>query len=293
MRLLARPGPVGLAIDLGTARTRVHRPGDGSGLDEPTLVARRGADVAAAGRDAWRTCTRTDARLCWPVRRGVVVDPVSCVRLLTLLLGDVAGRRAPGVVAVAVRSGGDPYDDAVTAAVVASATGAAVRRVESLLAAAIGAGLAVDEPAAALVCDLGAGTLDLGAVGDGRLLASTSVPLGTHDWADDPLRVLAEARTALRRVLDALPPGTAGDLAARPVVLVGGGALVRDVPRRLAEAWRTDVAAAPEPRLAVVAGLARCLGSHLDLGRPGGDLRPPSRSELGEDVLDVRGHRLG
>ena len=266
MRLTARKPRFtgGLAVDLGTARTRVLQPTSsrrgpaGVMLDEPTVVARRGRTVLAAGRQAWRLGTATSARLSWPVRHGVVVDPVACVQLLRELLPPRTGTTAAGVV-LAVRADDSVYDTAVLTAVAASAIGVEVRRVDTLLAAAIGAGLPVDEPAAGLVCDVGAGVLELGAVGDGRLLASATARLGTRDYLDDPPRVRAAARGMLRHVLRLVPATVGGDLAAQSVCLVGGGALVDGLSRDLAQAWRTEVQLPDEPRLTVVRGLAACL----------------------------------
>ncbi|NHC14633.1 rod shape-determining protein [Motilibacter deserti] len=248
-----------LALDLGTSRTRLAAPDGTTLLDEPTLVAfdRRG-NAVAAGWAAWRAASAGPARLCRPVRRGRVEEPARAVQLLRLLLAQ-ARVPAPSAVAVGVPAPGRAYDAGVLRAVVASATGADVTVVDSLLAAAAGTeAIAVDDKPE-LLLDVGAGLVEVGAVGAGYVTASVGAPVGAGDYLDQPETLLRPLCRAVQSVLDGVPPTVAGDLVARPARLVGGGTLLPGLVDGVAAACRLDMHVPPDPRDVVVGGLARCL----------------------------------
>jgi hypothetical protein len=97
-----------IAVDLGTARTRVSLSAADVVLDEPTVLGcdRAGRPVAA-GWAAWQMAAAGRISLRQPVQAGVVVDPAGCADLLRLLLaeaniGPISGV-AVGVPAVATR----------------------------------------------------------------------------------------------------------------------------------------------------------------------------------------------
>ena len=288
MRSWQSAGPAGttLAVDLGTSSTKIFAPGSGLLIDEPTLLASdRSGEVVAAGREAWRACISTDARLIRPVRRGRPVTPTNCVRFLTLLL-ERHEIRVDGPVFLAIPAVASEYEASVLAAIPASATGARIVPVESLLAGAIGAGLPMDERVGGLICDVGAGVLELGAIGEGRLLAQSGARIGTAEYLDDPQRLVFSAVGAMHRLLSQVPASTAHELLERPVHVVGGGALLGDLKRDLSDGLRMDVTSQDRPREAVITGLSRCLGR---AARPGP--RPPLQRATPDAVrsLEVDG----
>ncbi len=252
----------GCAVDVGTARTRIAVPGRGLLLDEPTLLAYgRAGVVVAVGSAAQQAAASGPVRLVRPVRHGTVTDPVGCVHLLRSLMAEAEIEARQGLtIAIGVPVAGLASDVSVAVGVAASAGRGTVVPVESSLAAAIGAGTDVSEEATTLVCDVGVGLVEVAAVGSGRVLASTQVPLGLPDVVDDVDRVLRRVATALVGVLDDLPHAVAADLVARPLLLVGGGGLHPGFADQLAAACRLPVVVAPRPRAAVVEGLGACLG---------------------------------
>jgi actin-like ATPase involved in cell morphogenesis len=253
-------GGTPLALDLGTARTQAFAPVDGLLIDEPTLLAWDSSGHAfAAGRRAREASVSTGARLSRPVRRGLPVGPIDCASYLRLLL-EQHRLHVEGPVVLAIPAVASLYEASVLASVPASVTGARILPVRSPLAAAIGTGLPMHEPVSALICDVGGGVLELGAVGDGRLLAKSSATVGISEYLDDPERLVVLATWALQRLLDKVSTTVAGSLAAGPVHLVGGGALLPGLQARLADGLQMEAITHDEPRQAVIRGLTRCLG---------------------------------
>lgn len=264
MRWRARPRRgEAVAVDLGTSRTRVLVPRTGTLLDEPTMLAYAGGRLVAVGDDAWKRSEAGDATLRLPVRGGVVVDADACADLLVSLLHRAGASHVDQlVVSTPVAVTGE--DAARSRAVAARVAQRPPVVVESVLAAAMTARVDVTDPAARLVCDIGAGVTELAAIGSGRVLASAVLPRGVADYRDDPEAACAALPDALSRVLGAVDGAVAGDLAARPLLLVGGGALVDGLVERLTDVLRLPVHAWPAPRSATVTGLARCLTSYDD-----------------------------
>jgi rod shape-determining protein MreB len=154
-------------------------------------------------------------------------------------------------------------DASVAAAVVASATGGRVVPIEAGLAACIGADLDIGQAGPRLVCDVGAGVTEMAAVADGHVLASmaTRMDLGAYDThAEKASRLLQQL---LRRTLDALPERAAGDAAAAPLLLVGGGALRSDLIDRLRACCHMQIQVPADPRDVVARGLASCITAPL------------------------------
>lgn len=243
-----------LAVDLGTARTVVFAPDQGVLIDEPTVLAVDREGPVAAGDAALEAGAAGVVRLRRPVRSGQVADPVVCVQFLTLLLQQ-HGLRAEGAVMMAVPAVASDYETSVLSAVLSSATGSKVTPVPTLLAAAAGLDLAVEEPVAGLVVDLGAGVVEAGVVGRGQLLAHHGSRIGPRGFLQDSRRFLRRANSAVTRVRDGVPPALRAELAERPVHLVGGGALLPGLAGALGRAIGSDVRVQDDARTVVVRGL--------------------------------------
>ncbi|WP_210480783.1 rod shape-determining protein [Naasia sp. SYSU D00948] len=245
-------GEVG-AIDLGSAWTVVYNPARGLLLDEPTVVAHaRSGRVLATGRRALRPAVTRQGETCRPVRHGIVADPADCVHLLTDLLA--RAEVAPGTpVRLAVPIGATRYDLALLAGVVFSVTGAAPATVPSPLAAARGAGIDTRKPV--LVCDVGAGLVELAVIQDDRLESAAAVPLGMRDYELTPESTLQQWVDAPELVLGTLPGTVRAALAGAPVHLVGGGSLAPGLAEQLSEMWGRPVERARGVRHPVAKGL--------------------------------------
>jgi rod shape-determining protein MreB len=152
------------AVDLGAARTRVYVKGAGLVVDQPSAAAintKTGA-LIAVGEFAEKMTGRTPhyIRVVRPVSGGTVVDIEMAQRMLRQLLGDKIRRtlrRKPLLRAAACT----PHDADPLAqrAAIETLVGLGARRVElvdTLIAAAVGCGLPVEQPEATMVMVCGA-----------------------------------------------------------------------------------------------------------------------------------------
>lgn len=257
--------PSAIAIDLGTARTRVSVPGEGIWLDEPTVIAfGQHDDPIAAGWDAWHARADASVTLRYPVRRGHIVDPVMCVQFLKALLRQAAIVSSSAAVAVPTLS--LPYDVNVLLGCVRAATGAGVVPVDAGLAAATATASAAagTGPAGAhLVCDLGAGLIEVTAAWSGGVWAAARAEVGAQEYMDRPSVVLAGVITAIHVALNQLDPPTAEMLTDRPLQLIGGGTLLPGLTHDIAQRCHSQVIIPEDPRSCVIGGLTTQLATAL------------------------------
>ncbi|HJQ42035.1 MAG TPA: rod shape-determining protein [Jatrophihabitantaceae bacterium] len=171
-----------LAIDLGTANTLVYARGRGIMLDEPSVVAvdTTSNTVVAVGLEAKRMIGRTPGHIkaVRPLQDGVIADYDVTAEMLRFFVRKVLRRRGsftgPRVV-VCVPSGITSVEQR---AVSESAYAAGARRVHIIsepMAAAIGAGLPVNQPSGSMVVDIGGGTTEAAILALGGIVASTSL----------------------------------------------------------------------------------------------------------------------
>jgi rod shape-determining protein MreB and related proteins len=184
-----RGGGGELAIDLGTANTVVYVRGEGVVLFEPSVIAldERSGAVVAVGKEAERMIGRTPAsiRATRPLRTGVITDfDVTEQMLRHFLRRAMARRSARPRLVLCVPSGLTQVErDAVQEA--AAAAGArAVYPIEEPLAAAVGAGLPVAEPAASMVVDVGGGTTEVAVIALGSMVVWRSLRSGGFEMDD-------------------------------------------------------------------------------------------------------------
>lgn len=179
-----------LSIDLGTANTLIYVRGQGIVLNEPSVVAirqERGPggprSIAAVGIEAKRMLGRTPANITAirPLKDGVIADFTVTEKMLQHFIRRVHDTRyfrpSPRVL-VSVPCGSTQVE---RRAIRESAAGAGAREVyliEEPMAAAIGAGLPVDEASGSMVLDIGGGTTEVAVVSLNGIVYSSSVRIG-------------------------------------------------------------------------------------------------------------------
>ncbi len=175
-----------VAADLGASRTRVYLRNTGLIVDEPSVVAvntRNGA-LISVGTPAERMAGRTPAniRVIKPINGGTVVDIEMAQRMLRAMVGTKlrrALRRKPMLrVAACIPHEADPL---ARRAAYETLIGLGARRVElvdSLITSAIGAGLPVEQPEAAMIVQCGAATSQVAVLSLGSIVAAEKVAMG-------------------------------------------------------------------------------------------------------------------
>lgn len=176
MRRLSRD----IGIDLGTANTLVHVAGRGIVLREPSVVAinKDTGKVIKVGEEAKKMLGRTPGNIVAlrPLKDGVIADYHSTEEMLRHFIRRVNRRGAPFVnVVVGIPSGVTEVERraVVEAAQKAGATKAYV--IEEPMAAAIGAGLPVEEPIGSMIVDIGGGTTEVAVISLGGIVNARSI----------------------------------------------------------------------------------------------------------------------
>ena len=319
-----------LSIDLGTANTIVLVKGKGIVINEPSVVAvqisRTGKKkLLAVGREAKEMLGKTPGNIeaIRPLKEGVIADFEVTERMIKYFIQKSHSRNnfiRPRIIICI------PYGltQVERKAVKESAMNAGARDVilvEEPKAAAIGAGLPIQDPQGNMVVDIGGGTTEIGVISLGGLVRSKSIRVGgdkfdqaivdyvkkkfnlligdrtgeeikieigtaiipekemkmsikgrdqvtgllkrieitskeVRDAIGEPLKEIA---TAIKEILEIMPPDLAGDIVENGIVLTGGGSLIRGLDSYLSKIVKLPVFVSEEPLLAVAKGTGRML----------------------------------
>ncbi len=172
-----------IAIDLGTANTLVHVVDRGVIIDEPSVVAVRtrggNREVLAVGQKAKMMVGRTPESIetIRPLRDGVIADFIATEEMLRQFIRRAKTTmrfRRPRIL-ICVPAGATPVERRAVYETALSAGASKVYLVEEPVAAAIGAGLPVDEPAGSMVVDIGGGTTDIAVLSLGGVVQARSL----------------------------------------------------------------------------------------------------------------------
>jgi len=188
-----------IGIDLGTANTLVFSKGRGVILSEPSVVAifNTSKKIMAVGNKAKAMLGRTPGNITAirPMKDGVIADFEITEHMLRYFISEASSTMrlvAPRVV-VAVPSG---ITEVERRAVKESAIRAGARLVylvEEPLAAAIGVGLPIGEPAATMIVDIGGGTTEVAVISLSGVVYSKSVRVGGDEIDDAIIQYMKKA----------------------------------------------------------------------------------------------------
>jgi rod shape-determining protein MreB and related proteins len=178
-----------MAIDLGTANTLVYVGGRGIVVSEPSVVASdvSTGEVHAVGADAERMIGRTPATISAtrPLRHGVIADFEVTEEMLRYFIRKVINRRmAHPRLIVCAPSGVTEVEKRAVEEASLAAGARRVHLIEEPIAAAIGAGLAIEEPVGRLVVDVGGGTSEMAVISLGGIVIFRSVRVGGYEMDD-------------------------------------------------------------------------------------------------------------
>jgi rod shape-determining protein MreB len=271
-----------LAVDLGTTNTRVFAKDKGLVVNEPSLVAcdRKTGRFVSFGREAHEMLGRTPANIeaIRPLKDGVIANYEAAQAMLDHFVRKVHGRSrlvSPCII-VGVPSGITQVEKRAVRDAAEAAKASEVYLVETAMAAAIGAGLPVEEASGNVVVDVGGGTTDVAVISLAGIVWSLSIR--TAGAAMDEAII-----NHVRRTYNLL----VGERTAESVKLKIGSAYPLDEPlscevsgRDLIEGVpRTQTVTDEEIRLA----LAECTGQVCELVRLALQNTPP---ELSADVAE-------
>ena len=316
-----------VAIDLGTANTCVFARGRGIVVNEPSIVAFNIAkgEVEAVGQEAYEMLGRTppNIRAVRPMKDGVIADFDAAEKMLAYFVRKAYGRRPimrPRLV-IGVPPEITPVERRAVKDSGFRAKASEVHLVDEPMAAAIGSGLPVSDPAGNMIVDIGGGTTDIAVIsmagtvygkslrvaGDAMNEAITSYmkkacnlligertaeqikfELGSASPLDHELKMEVKGRhafegvprtvtvtdtqirealieplrqivQAVRDSLERIPPELSADIYDRGMILTGGGAMLRNLDRRLTQETGLPVLVAENPLTSVVIGAGMIL----------------------------------
>ena len=176
-----------IGIDLGTANTLLYVRGHGIVLSEPSIVAlekgRRTPLAVGTAAQAMLGRTPGNIEVIRPLRDGVIADFDVAHTMLHALIERVQprGRVMRPRIVVGVSSGITQVEKRAVREAAMQAGARAVYLVEEPMAAAIGAGLPIQEPGGHLVVDIGGGTTEVAVISLSGIVYCQSVRTAGDD----------------------------------------------------------------------------------------------------------------
>ena len=173
-----------IAVDLGTAFTRIQLPRKGIVLEEPTVIASRENDPksTAVGRQALEMVERTPGTLTAvrPVTNGVIADFRQTRLMLEQFMNQSLGgfRLQKPTAMLTVSAGATSTERRAVIDVAKSAGIQNPHLIHAPVAAALGAGVPIAEPSGNLVVHIGGGTTEVAVVSLSGVVAQQSIRIG-------------------------------------------------------------------------------------------------------------------
>jgi rod shape-determining protein MreB len=274
-----------LAIDLGTANTVVYVRNKGIMLNEPSVVAVKAQtnQVLAAGRSAKEMLGKTPEGIvaCRPLRDGVIANfelTESMIRHFIRAVHNDRRRLVQPRMIIGVPSGITQVEKRAVRESAMLAGASDVRTITEPMAAAIGAGLAVEEPSGNFIVDIGGGTTEVAIISLKSIVFCRSVRVGGDEmdraivqYVKRKYNLLIGERTAERIKIEigsALLDATISQASME----VKGRDLVTGVPK-------TIILTSPE----VNEALLETIASIIEVVRVALENTPP---ELSSDLVD-------
>ena len=180
-----------IGIDLGTANILVTIKGKGIVFREPSVIAidnKTGA-VIAVGTEAKEMLGRTPKEISAirPIKDGVIADFTATKLLLKNIMEKVCKKYnaiRPRVI-VGVPSGITEVEERAVEETIIHAGAREVYLIEEPMAAAIGAGIQIEEPSGNIIVDIGGGTTEVAVISLGGTVLSNSIRIAGDELDED------------------------------------------------------------------------------------------------------------
>jgi rod shape-determining protein MreB len=245
-----------MAVDLGTANTLVSVRGRGIVLIEPSVVAveKDTKRVLAVGSEAKRMLGRTPGNIVAirPLKDGVIADFEVTEAMLRYFINK------PRVV-VCVPSGVTEVEKRAVFEATMQAGARNAYLIEEPMAAAIGAGLPIQEPTGNMVVDIGGGTTEVAVISLGGIVCAQSIRIGGDEFDEAIIvHVKKEYNTLIgERTAEEIKfeIGSAYPLPEEIDVEVRGRDLLTGLPRNIQLSSEEIRGAVEEPTAAIVSAI--------------------------------------
>lgn len=183
-----------MGIDLGTANTLVFVKGKGILIREPSYVARhkRSGAVLAIGSEAKLMAGKTPEAIeaIRPLRDGVIADYDGAEAMLSYYIKQVHESSSwiskvprPKVI-IGIPSGVTEVERRAVSEAAVAAGAREAYLVEEPMAAAIGAGLPIDEPRGQMIIDIGGGTTEIAILSLGGIVLNKSLRIAGDELTE-------------------------------------------------------------------------------------------------------------
>ncbi len=187
-----------IGIDLGTANTLVNVRGKGIVINEPSWVVinKRSHEVLAVGASAKEMVGRTPINVVAirPLRDGVISEFEITKAMLEYFIGKVHQQSivpmASPRVAVGIPSGATQVEKRAVYDAAMAAGAREVYLIEEPRAAALGAGLPVNEVKGQMIVDIGGGTTELAVISMGGVVVSRSLRVAGDELDEDIIQYI-------------------------------------------------------------------------------------------------------
>ncbi len=272
-----------LAIDLGTANTLVFARGKGIVVREPSIVAVNTTTnrVEAVGTDAKEMLGRTPGNIVAirPMKDGVIADFEVTEKMLDHFIKKAHGRSLfvrPRIV-IGVPSGITQVEKRAVRDSAMQAGAREVYLIEEPMAAAIGAGLPIQEPGGNMIVDMGGGTTEVAVISLSGIVISKSVRIAGDEMDEAIVQYIKKHYNLLvgeRRAEEIkIKLGSAYPMAGeRATMEVKGRDLIDGIPKTIVVTDEEIREALREPVMSIVDTVRTCL-----------ERTPP---ELAADIVD-------
>lgn len=192
-----------IGIDLGTSQILIYMKGKGIILREPTVVAidRDSRDILAFGDEAKRMIGRTPGNILAirPLREGAISDYELVSFMLKGFVLKAIGKhmfaRPRAILALPTA-----INEMEKRSLISTMFDAGMRRTQLLnrsLAAALGAGLPMDEAYGTMIVDISAGVTDIAVLSFGKVIVSDCAKAGGDRFDDAIIRHLRRKHNLL------------------------------------------------------------------------------------------------
>jgi len=232
-----------MAIDLGTANTLIYIKGKGIVCSEPSVVAINNdtKEVLAVGNEAKSMLGRTPANIVAirPMKDGVIANFEITEKMIRYFIQKVNQRKSlvrPRII-ICVPSGGTQVEKRAVKDSAIQAGAREVYLIEEPMAAAIGAGLPIEEPCGNMIVDIGGGTTEIAVISLSGIVYSNSVRVGGDEMDEAIINYIKRKYNLLIGTYTAeqikIKIGSAFELEESLSIEIKGRDLVNGIPKTI------------------------------------------------------------